>query len=148
MLARRDRASGELGAKLRDLGYDAGVVAAVVERLTAEKLVDDVRYVDNFLRYHAGRGQGPLRIRQELRQAGLTGPLVEDALAAWPDWVEGARRARTRKFGSGAPATPADRARQMRFLGYRGFTSAEIRAALGWDVDVGLDEAGAGGEDL
>ena len=148
MLARRDRASGELGAKLRDLGYDSEVVTAVVERLVAEKLVDDHRYVDNFLRYHAGRGQGPLRIRQELRQAGLSGPLVEDAIAAHPDWVEGARRARLKKFGSRPPASAADRARQMRFLGYRGFTSAEIRAALGWDVDLGLDEAGADGEGL
>ena len=148
MLARRDRASAELGAKLRDLGYDAGVVQAVVERLVTEKLVDDQRYVDNFLRYHAGRGQGPLRIRQELRQAGLAGPLVEDALAAHPDWKEGARRARIKKFGVKLPATAADRARQMRFLGYRGFTSAEIRAALGWDVDFGVDEAGADGEDL
>jgi regulatory protein len=148
MLARRDRASGELGAKLRDLGYDAGVAQAVVERLIAEKLVDDHRYVDNFLRYHASRGQGPLRIRQELRQAGLAGPLVEDAIAAHPDWIRGARNARIKKFGVSLPAAPAERARQMRFLGYRGFTSAEIRAALGWDVDTGVDEAGADGDDL
>ena len=148
MLARRDRASGELGAKLRDLGYDVDIVAAVVERLIAEKLVDDSRYVDNFLTQHAARGQGPLRIRQELRHAGLSGPLVEDAISAYPDWIEGARRARIKKFGTRPPAAPADRARQMRFLGYRGFTSAEIRGALGWDVDLGVDDAGVDGEDL
>lgn len=142
MLARRDHASTELTVKLRDRGYDGDVVEIVLARLLDEKLLDDQRYVANFLRYHAGRGQGPMRVRSELRQRGLTGPLIEEAIRAWPDWIAGARSARARKFGATQPAGAADKARQMRFLGYRGFTSAQIRSALGWDIDLEADDEG------
>jgi regulatory protein len=140
MLARRDHASSDLERKLRDLGYDMQLVGEVLERLRAEKLLDDQRYVDNFIRYHAGRGQGPLRVRAKLRQAGLQGPLVDDALDAYPDWLGRARAVRNKKFGAKAPGSPMERARQARFLGYRGFTSAEIRGALGLDIELGPDD--------
>ena len=58
-LARRDHASEELRRKLLDKGYDAAVVAPLIERLCAEKLLDDRRYMENFVAYHAARGHGP-----------------------------------------------------------------------------------------
>jgi regulatory protein len=70
-LARRDHASSELRRKLRDKGYDGVVVDELVERLIAEKLLDDRRYLQNFVAYHAARGQGPNRVRAELRKLGL-----------------------------------------------------------------------------
>ncbi len=142
MLARRDHASTELRRKLQDLGYDAALVGQILERLLGEKLLDDSRFVDNFLRFHTARGQGPLRVRAELRQIGLQGPLVEDALDAFADWADLARRARLKKFGAKPPGSAAERARQARFLGYRGFTSAQIRGALGLDIDLGADDEG------
>jgi regulatory protein len=96
--------------------------------------------VDNFIRFHAARGQGPLRVRAQLRQAGLHGPLVEEALDAYPDWLDRARGARNKKFGAKVPGSAAERARQARFLGYRGFTSAQIRGALGLDVELGPED--------
>jgi SOS response regulatory protein OraA/RecX len=62
-LARRDYATEELRRKLLEKGYDAAVVAPLLEALRAEKLLDDRRYTENFVTYHAVRGQGPLRIR-------------------------------------------------------------------------------------
>jgi regulatory protein len=44
--------------------------------------------------------------------------------------------ARLKKFGSAQPSNYAEKQRQARFLSYRGFTSAQIRSALGFDVDV------------
>jgi regulatory protein len=49
------------------------------------------------------------------------------------------RRARQKKFGAALPDNYADRQRQARFLGYRGFTSAQIRTALGFDTDLDAD---------
>jgi regulatory protein len=141
MLARREHSSGELAQRLRDKGYDAALIATVVERLVGEKLLDDNRYIDNFLRSRAARGQGPMRVRAELRQVDLTGPPVEEAIDAFPDWVAVARGARLKKFGAPLPVAPAELARQMRFLGYRGFTSAQVRSALGWDIDLETDDA-------
>jgi regulatory protein len=137
-LARRDHASEDLRRKLLDKGYDAAIVAPLLEALRVEKLLDDRRYTENFVAYHAARGQGPVRVRAELRRHGLTGELVEECLDAFPDWIVQLRKARQKKFGS-LPSSFADQQRQARFLGYRGFTSAQIRMALGLDLDLDAD---------
>ncbi len=136
-LARRDYAGEELRRKLLDKGYDSAVVSALLEALGAEKLVDDRRYVEHFIAYHAARGQGPVRIRAELRKAGPQGLLIEECLGAFPDWILHLQKARQKKFGAELPNNYADKQRQARFLGYRGFTSAQIRSALG--IDIALD---------
>jgi regulatory protein len=138
-LARRDHSSEDLRRKLVDKGYDHAVVGEVIERLCAEKLIDDRRYVENFVAYHAGRGQGPLRVRADLRKIGVQAALVEEAIEAYPDWIAQLRKAHQKKFGTQRPALYADRQRQARFLGYRGFTGAQIRLALGFDTDLDLD---------
>jgi regulatory protein len=138
-LARRDHAAEDLRRKLLDKGYDAAVVAPLLEALRAEKLLDDRRYTENFVAYHAARGQGPLRIRAELRRHGLEGALIEESLDAFPDWIVRVRNARQKKFGGQLPSAYPDKQRQARFLGYRGFTSAQIRSALGFDVDLDSD---------
>jgi regulatory protein len=138
LLAHRDRASHDLHRKLVDKGYDPATVGAVIERLCIEKLLDDQRYVENWVTFHAARGQGPIRVRAELRQLGLEGAMVDAAVDAYPDWLGQLRRAHLKKFGTQRPSLYAARQRQARFLLYRGFTGAQIRLALGFDTD--LDE--------
>ena len=139
-LSRRDHSSEDLRRKLQDKGYDKAVVDPLIERLQSENLLNDRRYVENFVVYHAARGQGPLRIRAELRRVGLQGALVEDCLGAFPDWIGSLQKVRQKKFGARPPELPADRRRQVLFLGYRGFTSAQIRTALGFDTNLGTDD--------
>ena len=138
-LARRDHASEDLRRKLLEKGYDVAVVAPLLDALRAEKLLDDRRYMENFVAYHAARGQGPVRVRAELRRRGLEGVLVEECLDAFPDWISQLRRAQQKKFGANLPSNYADKQRQVRFLRYRGFTSAQIRTALGFDIDLDTD---------
>jgi regulatory protein len=138
-LARRDHASEDLRRKLLEKGYDAAVVAPLLDALRAEKLLDDQRYTENFVAYHAARGQGPLRVRADLRRHGLEGILVEACLDTFPDWIVQLRKTRQKKFGAKLPDNYADKQRQARFLGYRGFTSAQIRTALGFDIDLDAD---------
>ena len=136
-LARRDHASTELQRKLRDKGYDGRVVDELIERLIAEKLLDDRRYLQNFVAYHAARGQGPNRVRADMRKLGLTD--AESSLDDYPDWVAHLKRARQKKFGTSLPTNYADRQRQARFLAYRGYTGAQIRARLGFDTELDAD---------
>jgi regulatory protein len=138
-LARRDHSTAELRRKLADKGYAAAIAEGVVDRLCDEKLVDDRRYVENFVSLHAARGQGPLRIRADLRKSGMQGELVEHALGAYPDWLLQLRKAHQKKFGTRQPADYADQVRRARFLGYRGFTGGQIRMALGFDTDLDVD---------
>jgi regulatory protein len=135
-LSRRDYASEDLRLKLIEKGYDAAVVVPLLDALRAEKLLDDRRYIENFVALHAARGQGPLRVRSDLSRHGLQGEDVEACIAAYPDWLAHLSTARQKKFGMQLPKNYADRQRQARFLGYRGFTSAQIRMALGFDVEL------------
>ncbi len=135
LLARRDFASGELRQKLGSQGYDSAVATAVVAQLLGERALDDARYAENYVAYHAGRGHGPLRIAAELRALGLADGLIDVALGTGPDWRTLAREVRTRKFGAESPQEWSERHRQARFLQYRGFSSDHIRAATGADFD-------------
>ncbi|MGH8140675.1 MAG: regulatory protein RecX [Steroidobacteraceae bacterium] len=135
LLARRDFASGELQRKLEQQGFEAPVAAATVALLAGEGALNDSRYAENYVTYHAGRGQGPRRIGADLKALGLPEELIGAALAGGPDWRALAREVRVRKFGPGEPADWAQKARQARFLQYRGFSSDHIRLALGADLD-------------
>jgi regulatory protein len=139
LLGRRDYASGELETKLTVSGYAPAAAAEAVAALKDERLLDDSRFLDNFVRAHAGRGQGPARIRQELAQLGFASADIQAALEAGPDFTALCREVRARKFGARAPASWAERGRQGRFLQYRGFSSDDIRLATGQDPDDSED---------
>jgi regulatory protein len=135
LLARRDFASGELAARLVDDGYPEAAITPVIADLTAERLLDDARFASQYVAYHAQRGQGPRRIAMELAKRGIDAPQIEATLAAGPDWAARAREVRIRRFGLTPPESWAEKAKQGRFLQYRGFSSDHIRSALGPDFE-------------
>lgn len=151
LLSRREHSIRELRLKLERKGYSSEVVGPVIDRLSARRLVSDERFVAAVIRHRAQRGQGPVRIRAELRHQGISdaqiqqsfdhvdlaaGGAVQD-LEAVIDWDELAGRVRRRKFGAASPRTPHARVKQARFLQYRGFTADQIRTAL--DADPEFD---------
>jgi regulatory protein len=131
LLARREYASAELAAALVRKGYAQEQVAEVTTALADERLLDDARYAESLVRQLVTRGQGPSRIRQELLQAGIPAAQADAAVATGPDWGALAREVRIRKFGSTVPRDWPGRARQMRFLQYRGFSNDHIGSCLG-----------------
>ncbi|HTC44408.1 MAG TPA: regulatory protein RecX [Steroidobacteraceae bacterium] len=139
LLARRDFAAGELTARLQQEGYPPDSVAAVIADLTAGHILDDSRFATQYVAYHADRGQGPRRIALELAKRGVPPADIEAALAAGPDWSARAREVRIRRFGLSLPQSWAEKAKQGRFLQYRGFSSDHVRSALGPDFES--DEA-------
>lgn len=130
LLARRDYASAELKAKLIDKGHDPAEVESVVANFQSQRLVDDARYAERFVAYRAARGQGSVRIRMDLKALGLAAELIDEALSSGPDFPALAASARSRKFGARAPKDFKEKARQARFLQYRGFSVDDIRSAL------------------
>src|SRR6186713_1337291 len=135
LLARRDFASGELRRKLASHGYEQHAIAEAVAEFVEGGLLNDARYAEHYVSYHADRGEGPLRIEAELKEFGLASELIQAALDGGPDWKARARDVRIRRFGADIPDTWPEKAKQGRFLQYRGFSSDQIRAALGPDFD-------------
>jgi regulatory protein len=132
LLAGRDFGRRELADRLTRRGYPAALVETVLAELVADHSLSEDRFVEQFVSQHAARGQGPMRIRMDLRERGVDPAAVDQALAATEaNWIESARQARRRRFGAAPPGDFRERAKQARFLQYRGFSSEQIRAALG-----------------
>ena len=137
LLARREHSALELRRKLEAKGNPAEAVVAVVEELQHEGLVSDERFTEAFVRYRQNSGHGPLRIQLELRERGVSDELSSAYLDfADRQWLTLAEQVRSKRFGTAAPKDYQERARQARFLQYRGFTSDQTRRVLaGGDVD-------------
>jgi regulatory protein len=132
LLARREHSPAELRRKLADRDFSPGEIEVTLEALIREGLLSEARFLEGFVDSQARRGHGPVWIRAELEKRGVAGDEVAAALAAaGRDWTALAREVRAKRFGAGRPADFRERARQMRFLQYRGFTAAQVREALG-----------------
>ena len=143
-LARRDFSAADLRRKLKDRGFAESAIEPVIAELEASNVINDGRYGDNVVAHRARRGQGPARIRQELKRSGLGSEAIQTTMDKakddGPDFVSLARAARARKFGTQVPKDWKERSRQARFLQYRGFSTDHIRAVLEGVPD---DESGA-----
>ena len=136
LLARREHSRRELTQKLAKRGFPDGVIASALDELERTGSLANARFTDSFVRSRIAKGQGPQRIRAELAQRGIADADADDGLrSAEVDWLAAIRAVRVKRFGPELPRDYAERARQARFLQYRGFGMAEIRAALEFDAD-------------
>ena len=104
----------------------------MLDALEAQGLLDEERFTEQFVGARVGRGHGPRRIREELRQRGVGAAAAGEALDRDPAfWSERASRERARRFGKAMPAEYREWTRPARFLERRGFTREQIRSALG-----------------
>ncbi len=131
LLARREHGRAELERKLVAAGFAADVAADALQQLTEEGLQSDRRFVESFVQSRINQGKGPLRIHADLGQRGVAAGLIDDVLeTVGEDWVALARSVRQKKFGRSRPTDFKDKARQMRFLQYRGFEPDHVHGAI------------------
>ena len=146
LLARRDYSTFELKKKLAERGYNEHAREVVVDDLESMGKMNNERYGQNVVAYRARRGHGPARIRNELKKSGLSRSAIDAAVKneEAPDFLTLARATRARKFGPEIPKDRKERAKQARFLQYRGFSNDHIRAVLDGDpeADPGPDADG------
>ncbi|MGD2081826.1 MAG: regulatory protein RecX, partial [Chromatiales bacterium] len=121
MLAAREHARAELRRKLLAKGGEAADVDVLLDRLEHDRLLDDRRFVEEYVDGRRRRGFGPVRVRAELRERGVAEALIAELLDEDGEgWAEALRAAHGRKFGNAPPADMRDLARRARFLEYRG----------------------------
>jgi regulatory protein len=106
---------------------DASQIAALLDDLEAAGHLSNERVLESRIQVRSARF-GNLRIERELQHLGVE-PSNEARSTLRSTELARARSVWERKFGA-APASAAERARQMRFLAARGFTAETIRAVL------------------
>ncbi len=132
-LAMREHSRLEIKNKLKKKDYVEGVdLEKLLDELEESNYLNEERFVESFIRYRSGRGQGFIKISNELRQRGIKASMIQSAMQeAEVDWFQLAKEQREKKFGLKKPEEFKEKARQMRFLLGRGFDSEVIRATVG-----------------
>lgn len=132
LLTGRDHSRGELARKLAARGFAEAEVAAALERLSSQGLLDDARFAAVWVAaaLRSGRGFGA-RLLVELQQKGIPAELARQALAA----AEAETTAEqvladivSRRFAgfTNETATPKERQRVYGYLQRRGFSLSTI----------------------
>ncbi|WP_233831969.1 recombination regulator RecX [Paraburkholderia sp. ZP32-5] len=137
-LSRREYSRAELARKLQPYVEETDSLDTVLDSLEAENWLSDSRFAESLIHRRASR-LGTSRILGELKQHALNPALVEEATAQLRDTeLTRALAVWRKKFGE-LPQTPAERAKQARFLASRGFSGATIGKIL-----KGIDEMDSG----
>lgn len=126
-LAKRDHSQQEIISKLERSGFSPSDFMVTIHQFMETGLINDARFTEHYLAARLAKGYGPRRIAQELAQRGITDELIAEQLKITDNvWLIAAHKVWQKHFKNKTPANFHDRAKQMRFLYYRGFTQEHI----------------------
>jgi len=130
LLMRREQSRAELARQLLPHAESTEAVEQLITELLQRKLLSEDRLAES--RAHTlSRKYGASRVRHDLRAKGVGEETIERVTAeAKATEFERALEIWKKKFRT-ASTTPAERAKQMRFLASRGFSGDTIRKVLG-----------------
>ncbi len=139
ILAGREHSIDELRQKLRRKfsKFDAfsnensqlqSSIEKILQQLLADKLLDESRFTECFIRSRINKGSGPVKIRHELMNRGISSELTDELLDnSYEFWQQHIETVRDKRFGSQYPKDYKEQSRQSRFLYQRGFSGELIR---------------------
>lgn len=122
-LAMREHSRYELQQKLTlRFPKEKTLIAQIIAKLAEDNLQSDERFAKSYVRSRTEKLYGPIKIRYELKQKGITDDLITIALEENNiDWFFLAEKARQKKFGKNTPQEWLDRVKQQNYLHQRGF---------------------------
>jgi len=131
LLARREHSRLELVRKLQARVEDRALLDEALDRLINDKLLDDERFCEAFVRMRANGGYGPIRVRAELKEKGVSDELATKYMVLHEsDWFEQVHVVFEKKYGLNPETDTKSRVRQQRFLAQRGYSFEQIKLAL------------------
>jgi len=129
VLTRREYSKKELIEKLSTYAQSRDEVLALVDEFAAANYQSDERVAEMTLRSQVLRGKGPQRIKQVLKSKALDQAHVKEQLNEI-DWFAQAYQLKVRKYGTEVATDPKLKAKQARFLLYRGFQMDVVMKAI------------------
>jgi len=138
-LSRREHSRAELSRKLTPHLGEGDSLDTLLDALEREGWLSNERFVESVV-HRRGTRLGTSRIVHELKRNGIDETLIQDAGTELKKTeLTRAREVWSKKFGE-PPTTPAERAKQARFLATRGFNGGTIVKVLKMGDDDFIDE--------
>jgi regulatory protein len=128
-LSAREHSRFELARKLSRYAQENDDIETLLDALEAAKLLSQMRFSEYLVHRLAARF-GNDRILSELHSHGIKGDALDGIKTSLADNEAGRAREVWQKKFDQLPLTATERARQMRFLQQRGFSSRAIREAM------------------
>lgn len=136
-LARRDHSHQELRQKLKQKDYTPSDIEAALQKLSQAGLLSDYRFAENYTKSRRRKGYGPQRIALELQEKGIPPEMIAEVLEITDNsWSSEVFQVWRKRFKGIQPKDFKERARQMRFLQYRGFTTEQINTVFQKDENL------------
>ncbi len=130
-LAMREHSSSELYQKLLNKSHPESIVVALIADLQTSGLLSDIRFAESYWRMRSSRGYGPIRIKQELRQRGVSKQLIDQTLITADLNFESLICLFYEKKYCGKPWRDLkEKAKRQNFLYRRGFSHDLIRLVI------------------
>ncbi|MFW1794613.1 regulatory protein RecX [Acinetobacter guillouiae] len=129
VLTRKEYSKADLIEKLMTYAQSREEVLILVDELSANNYQSDQRVAEMTVRSQVRRGKGPNRIKLALRAKQLDKALEQEDIAEI-DWYEQAYQLKVKKYGTEVSKDPKIKAKQIRFLQYRGFEMDAIMKAI------------------
>lgn len=131
LLSHREHSTKELATKLKAKGNTENEISTTITHLQDINYLNDRRFTEVFIRSRINKPLGVNRILQELVQKGIDRVEAKEAITnANTDWFELAKKLKERKFGEDASTDFKEKAKQSRYLQYRGFDFDQIKYAI------------------
>lgn len=131
MLAMREHSVKEINDKLAKKTDDLDMLNAVLDELLENRYVSDQRFAESYVRVRANKGFGPVKIRAELANKGVSSSLIAEHLAIEsPIWIDNAVAQYQKKYAQHGVKDYNEWTKRARFMQSRGFTMEHIRIAL------------------
>lgn len=129
VLTRKEYSKVDFIEKLMLRAQDRNEVIALAEEFAAANYQSDDRMAEMLLRSQVRKGKGPQRIKLALKSKSLAIEHLKEDLKEI-DWLEQAYALKVKKFGTEVAQEAKVKAKQIRFLQYRGFDFDVIFKAI------------------
>ena len=157
LLNYRFRSVVEMERKLRDRGFPAEEIASEIERLTAERWLDDLRFAREYALSKLRARKGRRRIEMELKNFGVAAPVIRKALAEAaeeedePTHLEDLCRKKANQIEArhGAAHLHEDRGRKklVAYLLSQGYDPSAVYEAVDRETRTRIEDRGARDEE-
>jgi regulatory protein len=131
LVSRREHSRYELMQKLnKRFPETMPIIEEALDKLIANKILDDERFAEMYLNSRARKGFGPKKIEMELYSKRVDSFLIANAIEAYESWNENAENELKKKFKGIQPTDYQSKMKQKQFLFNRGFSPQIIERIL------------------